>query len=258
VRIAALYDIHGNLPALEAVLADLEATRVDVIVIGGDIVMGPMPRQTLDRLTTLGDRARFIRGNADRELDRGTADDPINPGVRARQTAWVAEQLTAEQRHFLRTLPLTVELEVEDLGPTLFCHATPRSDEEIITRLTPDDRLRPILAGVEASVVVCGHTHMQFDRTVTTAEGRDIRVINSGSVGMPYEGHHGAYWARLGPGVDLKRTAYDIEGAARAIIDTGFRGADAIVRDHLLNPRIPDEAAAFFEDLARQRAQTPT
>jgi putative phosphoesterase len=190
VRVAALYDIHGNLPALDAVLADADA---DVIVVGGDTVAGPWPSETLERLRALDGDVRFIRGNADREVyeveKQGLAPPEVMEFVRGR--------LSAEQQEFLRSLPLKVSV-----GRVLFCHATPRNDEEIFTKISPDERWNEALAGVDADVVVCGHTHVQFDRRIG-----DIRLVNAGSVGMPYEHEPGAYWALLdGADVELRHT----------------------------------------------------
>jgi diadenosine tetraphosphatase ApaH/serine/threonine PP2A family protein phosphatase len=108
---------------------------------------GGLPAETLARIRDVG--ADFVRGNCDRD-----------PGD------WVREQLSSEQLEFLADLPLTVELDVDGLGRVLFFHATPTSDEQIFTRLTPDDELAAMLEGVEADVLVCGHTHVQFDRNV--------------------------------------------------------------------------------------------
>jgi putative phosphoesterase len=189
VRVAALYDIHGNLPALDAVLAEVDA---DAILVGGDMVLGPSPSETLERLRSLDADVRFIRGNADREVfeeKQGLAPPELMEFARQR--------LTPEQLDFLRSLPLTVSI-----GPVLFCHATPRNDEEIFTAISPDERWREALAGVDAEVVVCGHTHVQFERRIG-----DIRLVNAGSVGMPYEHAPGAYWAVLdGADVELRRT----------------------------------------------------
>ena len=189
MRVAALYDIHGNLPALDAVLAEVDA---DVIVIGGDTVMGPMPSETLERLRGLDADVRFIRGNADREVYED------KPGLAPHEAfEYARSRLSAEQVEFLRGLPLTLSI-----GRVLFCHATPRNDEEIFTKITPDERWREALAGVDADVVVCGHTHVQFDRRIG-----DIRLVNAGSVGMPYEREPGAYWALLdGTDVELRHT----------------------------------------------------
>ena len=189
MTVAALYDIHGNVSALDAVLAEVDA---DVIVIGGDTVMGLHPAETLERLRSLDADVRFIRGNADREVfddKKGLAPPEMLEYARSR--------LSAEQLDFLRTMPLTLTID-----RVLFCHATPRNDEEIFTRDSPDERWAEVLAGVDADVVVCGHTHVQFDRRIG-----DIRLVNAGSVGMPYEHEPGAYWALLdGADVELRHT----------------------------------------------------
>jgi len=196
LRLAALYDIHGNLPALDAVLAEVPA---DLILVGGDVVAGPWPSETLERLRELGDGVRFIRGNADREV---TSELPglAPPAV----MDFVRKRLSEEQIEFLGTWPLTKSLDVDGLGSVLFCHATPRSDDEILTRISANERWQDALAGVDEPTVVCGHTHVQFDRRIG-----NIRVVNSGSVGMPYEDEPGAYWTLLGPDVELRRTDYE-------------------------------------------------
>jgi putative phosphoesterase len=197
MRVAGLYDVHGHLAALEAVLADVPDDAA--IVIGGDVAYGAYPSETLDRLRSLGDRVHWLRGNADRELtvgETGPADD--------RNVEWVRGKLSDEQIRFLHELPPTVLLEVDGLGRVLFCHATPQNDVDVFTAITPDERVAPHLADVEADVVVCGHTHMQFDRTIG-----DIRVVNAGSVGMAYEDVPGAYWVLLGPGVEHRRSAFE-------------------------------------------------
>ncbi len=209
MRVAALYDVHGNLPALEAVLAEIPDDAA--IVVGGDVAMGPLPSETLERLRSVGDRVRWIRGNADRELAPGE-DGLAPPDV----LAWAREQLSAEQIQFLHGLPERLELEVDGLGRVQFCHASPRNDVDVFLEGTQEERVAPLFAGVEADTVVCGHTHMQFDREIA-----GIRVINAGSVGMPYEDEPGAYWALLGPGVEHRRTDYD--ASALAGIETPIR-----------------------------------
>ena len=220
MRVAALYDVHGNLPALEAVLADVAGEGVDAVVCGGDVCAGPMPRECLDALAG----AVFVRGNADRELG-----------------GWVADRLREEQRAFMAALPLTASLDVDGLGPTLFCHATPRSDEEIVTRLTPEDELAAALDGLEERVVVAGHVHVAVDRVAGHR-----RFVNPGSVGMPYEGRRGAFWALLGPDVELRRTDYDVDDAVRRIRATGYPDADQLA-GWLLEPEDPAEVSAYFE-----------
>jgi 16S rRNA processing protein RimM len=198
LRVAALYDIHGNLPALKAVLRDLPADSD--IVIGGDIVTGPFPSETLECLQALGDRVRWIRGNADRELTPGEESGNAPTEV----VDWVRSRLDEKQMEFLHELPPTLRLDVDGLGRVLFCHATPRNDVDVFTEITPAERVAEHVAGADADVVVCGHTHMQFDRRIGA-----LRVVNAGSVGWPYEDADGAYWALLGPDVEHRRTVYE-------------------------------------------------
>ena len=222
MRIAALYDVHGNLPALEAVLADDRLAEADLVVSGGDLAAGPFPRECIDRLTALGDNVVFIRGNADREL-RG----------------WPAERLDAHELETLREWPTSVQLGVEGLGKVLFCHGSPRRDDEILTAITPDGIVREACA--EAPLVVGGHTHVQFDRVVGST-----RLVNAGSVGCPYEGRRGAFWALLGPDVRLVSTDYDVERAVEAIAGTGYDNV-ADLSGWLRTPPSADEANSFFE-----------
>ncbi|GMA51346.1 DeoR family transcriptional regulator [Alicyclobacillus contaminans] len=221
MKIAALYDIHGNLPALNAVIEELKEVQPDLIVVGGDIVSGPMPGQTLERLSLLGNQVHFIRGNGDREVVMAFDGKPL-PAMseKGRQkTHWVAEQLTRSQRDFLSQLPEQITLRVDGLGDVLFCHATPRSDEEIFTPITSQERLTTIFTGIEQKIVVCGHTHMQFERRV----GR-VHILNAGSVGMPFADQPGAYWLLLSPlGCEFRRTTYDGEAAAKEIRASGIR-----------------------------------
>ena len=241
MRVAALYDVHANLPALEAVLGELDG---ETILVGGDVALGPMPKQTLALLRERG--ATFIRGNCDREVSApGEGDEPWT-----RRARWVHEQLDDEELDFLRGLPHPLPLEVDDLGDVLFCHGSPRSDEEILTAITPPKRLDPILDGVTQDLVVCGHTHAQFDRLVG-----DRRLVNAGSVGMAYEGEPGiAAWALLGPTVELRRTPYDVEAAAALIRETGFPDVEELVDEALLHPPSAEEVTAHFEGLAERQS----
>jgi predicted phosphodiesterase len=248
VRVAALYDIHGNLPALDAVLAEVAGAHIDLVVVGGDVASGPLPAQTIDRLRALGGQTRYVRGNGDREAvaafdtpSHAPGDDPA-----AQAAAFTASRLTRAQRDFLDGFAPTVTVQVQGLGPVLFCHGSPRSDTEIITSATPDARLSPILAGVQAPTVVGGHTHRQFDRRV-----QRWRVVNAGSVGMPYEGRRGAFWAVFGPDVELRCTSYDLEGALPALRAGGFGAIDEMLRESLLEPADPDWVADYFERQAR-------
>jgi predicted phosphodiesterase len=234
--VAALYDIHGNLPALEAVCEDVRRAGADLLVVGGDVLPGPMPRETMACLLSLDVPVRFIHGNGDREvlaarrgIETGAVPERFREAMR-----WNAAQLRPADEDLLAGWPLTLGVQVEGLGDVLFCHATPRNDTEIFTRLTPEERLLPMFADVDAPVVVCGHTHMQFDRTV----GR-TRVINAGSVGMPF-GEPGAYWLLLGPGVELRKTPYDLAAAAERIRTTAYPHADEFAARNVLQP--PSEA----------------
>jgi putative phosphoesterase len=241
MRVAALYDIHGNLPALEAVLAEVEAAEPDVVVVGGDVVLGPMPSETLELLLGLGERARFVRGNCDRLMNEGTTEGGLN----ADRARWSAEQLERGQRAWLAGLPDTQSVDVDGIGATLFCHGSPRSDEEILTAISSELRVGEAVAGVAERVVVCGHTHVQFDRAVA---GK--RLVNAGSVGMPYESLPGAYWALLGPGLELRRTDYDREAAAEAIRATGFPDAREFAEENVLTIPSGHEATELFERMA--------
>jgi predicted phosphodiesterase len=239
MRVAALYDVHGNLPALTAVLAEVDALAIDMIVTGGDVASGPMPVETLDTLRARG--ARFVRGNADRVLDlRGVDEGDV--WVQARR--WVAARLGEERLAFLAALPVDLTLDLPGLGPVRFCHGAPGSDELTITRLTPDARVRELLAGVDERVVVCGHTHVQFDRVVD-----GIRVVNAGSVGAPYEAEPGAYWGLLADEIELRRTAYDFEDAAAAIVASGHPRAGEAVSYLAPDPERPDRMSALIEGL---------
>ena len=243
MRIAALYDIHGNFLALDAVLAEVSAAGVDHVVIGGDVVWGPHPGEVMDRLSDVELPVTFIRGNADREVCEGLPPDSDPQLVEI--TQWCAQQLNEQRRGWFRGLPLSAAFDVPDLGETLFCHATPRSDEEIVTAVTPETRLLEALSSVRETVIVCGHTHVQFDRAT---QGR--RLINPGSVGMPYEGRRGAYWALLGSGVQFRRSDYDVEEAARRMSASGCPHVEEVFIDHMLTPPDKDETIRHFESLA--------
>ncbi|MFD8595050.1 metallophosphoesterase family protein [Kitasatospora sp. NPDC059646] len=236
-RVAVLSDIHGVLPALEAVLAEPEVRAAELVVLTGDIAAGPQPAEVLDLLTALGDRVRWVGGNADRELleyrrrGRGTIPDPIGP--------WAAEQLREDHLDLLASLPPTLTLNVGGLGEVLFCHATPRDDEEVVLVDSRLDRWAEVFDGVapEVRTVVCGHTHMPF---VRLAHGR--LVVNPGSVGMPY-GRAGAHWALLGPGVDLRTTPFDPAAAAARLGRESSYPEIAAWADYYLHARATDAEA---------------
>jgi len=240
VKVATLYDIHGMLDALEAVLADVEREEVDAIVLGGDVVGGPQPAEVLARLREVDRDLVWIRGNGEAELDRD-----------AREIAeWTAARLRPEDRAFLVATPARAELELEGLGRVLFCHAAPDSDMVLVTAETPDSYLRKLVVGVAADVVVSGHTHMQFDHT---ANG--IRWVNAGSVGMAYEGEVAAFWALLGPDVSFRKTPFDVDAAIEAVTSSGWPDADEFVAENLRRAPTREEATEYFERLAAERGE---
>jgi predicted phosphodiesterase len=240
--VAVLSDIHGVLPALEAVLAEPDVASAGRIVLTGDIAAGPQPVAVLDRLLGLGEWISWVRGNADRELvalARGVDLEPpdeISP--------WAARQLTADHVDWLARLPHPVTLELDGFGPVLFCHGTPRDDAEIVLADTRLDRWAEVLDGLSADVqtVVCGHTHMPFSRL---AHGRQI--INPGSIGMPY-GRAGAHWALLAGGaVSLRRTSFDPAAACAEIAGQSSYPAAAEWADYFVRAKASDaEALAAF------------
>ena len=237
MRVAAVYDIHGNLPALEAVLRDIRLAGVDQVMVGGDVFPGPMPREALELLLNLDIPVQFIRGNGDRAVLAQMAGEDISevPEQFRENIRWVAEQLHPEHMRILAGWPKTLRIDIPGIGDTLFCHATPRSDTELFSRLTPEDRLIPIFEGLNISLVICGHTHMQFDRTIG-----NIRVVNAGSVGMPY-GDPGAYWLLLGPDVEFQRTQYDLADAAERIRCTNYPLAQDFAANNILKPASEEE-----------------
>jgi putative phosphoesterase len=235
VRVAAISDIHGNLPALVAVIADLEREAVDRVVVAGDTVSGPWPVEVFDTIVRVG--AEVVRGNADRHVvEREDSLGQLAP--------WCADRLGEERLATVASWPLTLELRVDGLGTVLVCHSTPLSDEPIYTRQTPDDELVEVLGDPDADVVLCGHTHMQYDRALSNG----LRVVNPGSVGMPYEGAPGAYWALLGPGVEFRKTVYDTGATAEAIRALGAPVQEEVIA-YLVDPPGSDETTAYFESL---------
>jgi putative phosphoesterase len=246
MRVAVLADIHANLPALDAVLDEPDVVGADAVVLLGDIALGPMPAETLDRLAALGDRAVWVHGNCEREMVTAFDGGEV-PGPNAADAAASAGLIGQAHRDRLDQLPLTVTLDIDGLGSTLFCHASPRRDDEMLLVDSPPRRWADALDGVDAGVVVCGHTHMPFDRLVG---GR--RVVNPSSVGMPY-GHPGAGWALLGPDVMLRRTSYDAEAAARIIGASQHPAAQQWAAEYVLNHYSADEALEAFTAIARDQ-----
>jgi putative phosphoesterase len=242
MRIAVLCDIHGNLPALQAILAEVEKVGVDLVVFGGDVAAGPMPVETIEVLASYRRPARFVRGNADRlmvETFDGARRASEGPDF------WPAGMLNRTHRDFLSAFEPAVEVEVNGLGSVVCCHAGLDSDElPIITPATPDDVIAEALASARGRLVVAGHTHMQFDRRVAGG-----RMVNAGSVGKPYTDQPGAYWALLGPEVEFRRTEYDFAAAAEAVRRTAIPQRDEWAAD-VMRPPTAEEATTLFEHTA--------
>jgi predicted phosphodiesterase len=246
--VAVLADIHGNLPALSAVLAEADVAAADAVVLLGDIALGPMPAETLDVLAGLGERAVWVHGNCEREMIAAFDGSDV-PGPNGPSAAASAALIGRPHRDMMDGLPLTLTLDIDGTGKALFCHASPRRDDEMLLVDSPPQRWEAVFSGLGADVgvVVCGHTHMQFDRL---AAGR--RVINPGSVGMAY-GPPGAHWALLGSQVTLRRTGYDTTAAAEAIAASRYPDGGEWAREYVLSHYSDTEALAAFTEIARQQ-----
>jgi putative phosphoesterase len=249
VRVAALYDIHANLPALEAVLRHVRETSVDRIVVGGDVLPGPMPVETMASLASLDVPVEYIQGNGDREVvacRKGQRNKAL-PEQAQQAIEWAARELSDEHQKVLESWPATLRQDIPGAGSVLFCHATPRSDTDNFTRLTPEEELEPIFRNCGADIVICGHTHMQFDRRIGA-----VRVLNAGSVGMPF-GETGAYWLLLGPtGPQLQRTSYDLAAAAARVRTAEYPQADQFSEFNVLHPPSEETILAAFSGVRQQ------
>jgi predicted phosphodiesterase len=229
---AALADIHGNVHALDAVLADPRFAAAERVVVLGDVIAGTFPAETFDRSAgALGDRVRILRGNADRIVLEAEGDE----------SRWVLDRLGPDRVAAVAAWPESFVIDVEGLGAVRCCHATPGDDEEIVTRITPEADLAAALERTEEAVVIAGHTHVQFDRRA----GR-WRFVNVGSVGRPWQGRPGAYWALLGPDVELLRTDYDVHAAAEAALASGQPSAERVAQT-ILRPPTAEDATAEWE-----------
>jgi putative phosphoesterase len=219
MKVAALYDVHAMPWALEAVLAEVDA---DAIVFGGDFLGGPCPRETLELVRSLD--ATLIRGNVERAV--GGWDETLLDGA---EIEWLASlQMTAE------------------VDGVLYCHATPADDMPVTTAVTPDELVARMFEGVTGTVVI-GHTHHQFDRRVG-----DLRVVNAGSVGMPYEGEVAAFWTLVEDGEPVfRRTPIDVERPTRDIRASGWPGGEEFIAENLLVAVTRDEAIEYLESLPR-------
>ena len=246
MRVAAIYDVHGNLPALDAVLDEVREAGVDEIVVGGDVLPGPMPRECLSRLLSLDVPTRFVYGNGERDVLALLAGEEVArvPEAFRGMMRWVADQLSPELADAIAAWPLVERMSIEGLGAVLFCHATPRDENEIFTRVTPADLLAPLFTSEASDLVVCGHTHMQFDRAVG-----DVRIVNAGSVGLPF-GATGAFWILLDAGVEFRHTPYDVHDATEGFKATGY---PMLSQFELINPASEDQMTELFEGVALKR-----
>ena len=213
---AVLSDVHGNAAALAAVLADVDHEQPDLIVFGGDLTWGAEPKATFELAAARVEQAVFIRGNADRALAEGTGETETE--------RWMQECHSPEALEFVAQFEEHAVVEVEGLGRVRFCHGSPRSDEECVTPETPQARVQVFMTGVDERVLVTAHVHLQFEREVA-----GVRSVNPGSVGLPYGAAPAAYWALLGPDVELRRTDYDVSRAAAAYRESGFPNAERMV-----------------------------
>jgi putative phosphoesterase len=230
-RVAVISDVHGNSIALAAVLSELERDAPDLVVSCGDLTWGPLPEETYELARGLN--ARFVRGNADRAVLENVSE--------TEKEQWMQARHSDEMRELLASFEEQVVVEVDGLGSVRFCHGSPRTDEECVTPETPEERVREFSQGVDEKVIVTGHVHIQFDREVA-----GIRSVNSGSVGLPYEGRPGAYWAMLGPDIELRRTEYDLDEAIERYRQSGMPGVEQIV-EMTVEPPEPSEVIEHAE-----------
>jgi putative phosphoesterase len=240
-RVAVLADVHGNAVAVEAVAREVLAARPDLVVFCGDLTWGPLPDETWRSIQDLRERVDgatvFVRGNAERALAEAASKDD---GLTARER-WLLDTHSDGTREALAAFAESATVEIDGLGAVHFCHGSPRSDEELVTPETPDERMRALLDGIPEAVLVTAHTHVQFDRRVA-----GVRSVNPGSVGLPYEGEPGAFWALLGREVELRRTGYDLDEAARRYRASSDPLAERMV-ELLLEPPTRADAIAHAE-----------
>jgi predicted phosphodiesterase len=238
VRVAALADVHGNAPALAAVLAEVEREAPDLVVFCGDLTWGALPGETIGLVRALEIPTRFVRGNAERALLELRAGEVAEPTAREQ---WMLGEHGEEDLAWLAAFEPTVSADVDGLGPTCFCHGSPRSDEECVTEETPPERVREFTADRDEHVIVTAHVHLPYERVVG-----DVRLLGPGSVGLPYGEGGAAFWALLGPGVELRRTEYDMEDAIARMRATGDPKADEIA-GMMLTPPTREEIVEFAE-----------
>ena len=238
-RLACLADVHGNTAALEAVVASPEFARADAVALLGCITTGPEPLAVLQICAELGIPTFFLRGNGERAVDE------MAQGGRPAETPvdeWLVAAHATVGLQAIRSWPTALTVTLPGLGAVRMCHGSPRSDIELWSPATADDRVRAACEGVAEPTVVHGHTHLQYRRSVA-----DRQVVGAGSVGLPYTaGMFGARWALLGPDVELVVTPYDLEEAERRVQASGYPGAARFVNT-LRRPPHPDDIMADTE-----------
>ena len=242
-RVALLADVHGNAPALAAVLREVEAEGVDLLVHAGDLTWGPLVEETLALIDAYEGRITFVRGNSERAVLELVDDTRVSDDQPTLREVWMLEHHDAAAVAFLRSFSENVVVEVVELGAVRVCHGSPRGDTECVTVETPHARVREFMAGVEETIVATAHTHVQFDRRVG-----DVRSLNPGSVGLPYEGRPGAFWALLGPDIELHCTEYDLAETIAAYRTTDDPAVERMV-EMLEQPPTPEELIAHAERL---------
>jgi predicted phosphodiesterase len=244
MRVAVLADVHGNAVALSAASEEVVAAAPDLLVFLGDVTWGPLPEETWELVRALCDaftgRTWFVRGNAERALNELRRNERREASVRER---WMLTEHASSTLDALDQFPDSAIVDIDGLGPTRFCHGSPRSDAELITPATPSRRMRELLAGVTERVLVTAHAHVQFDRVT-----QGVRSVNPGSVGAPYQGKPGAYWAILGPDIALRRTEYDVELAVARFRETSDPLVETTI-ENLLEPPTLREVIAHAEAL---------
>lgn len=248
MRIACLFDIHGNLPALNSVLSELSHLNIDKIIIGGDIVSGPMPKKTMEALFQINDRIVWIGGNGDDDVLNIISNKPFNKNLSEHGrivSDWVANQLGTEYEKFLKDLPIKYNLYMPEYGQICFCHATPKSKEEIFTPATDEINIMKLFENLEYNTIICGHTHIQFDLIINS-----IRILNAGSVGMPFGGHQGADWILMTPErIIFKNTQYDYLKAKEILMKTEYPNIESFVEQNITHSHNEIQMIEFLEKL---------
>ena len=250
MKIAAIYDIHGNLTALNAVLEEIYSEEVEMLLVGGDVVGGPLPNETLTRLKELDIPTQFILGNAESEVLR-CLDNQVIRGLSKKaeeEARWLSKIITKEHIVFLRDWESTFSVELEKWGEVIFCHGTPRSDVEIFTQNTSEQKLLSIFSPVTASLIVCGHTHLQFDRVIEKK-----RIINAGSVGMAF-GATGANWLLLNEDVEMRHTEYNLAEAADLIMQSDYPYATEFIENYLLQTPNKESMLVMLTEMEKSQS----